>query len=136
MRYPAYLLIGWTLLASAPAAAADAKGSELFSGAAPLQGRLYTQSEDMPTAVTRCANCHAHADSASVPYSNAPRLTQQWLEQDRKRRGGPRSHYDVASFCTLLRTGVGPDRILINVEMPRYSISDADCAALWSYLTG
>lgn len=100
-----------------------------------LQGRLYTQSEDLPTTAVRCSNCHSHATSTSVPYSNAPRLTREWLQEDRRRRGGPRSHYDLASFCSLLRTGIGPDRIVINIQMPRYALSDGDCRSLWLFLT-
>jgi hypothetical protein len=118
------------------AGAANAtRGGQLFAGAAELQGRLYTQSEDLPTTAVRCSNCHSHASSASVPYSSAPRLTREWLQEDRRRRGGPRSHYDLAGFCSLLRTGIGPDRIVINIQMPRYALSDDDCRSLWVFLT-
>ena len=111
------------------------RGGQLFTGAAPLQGRLYTQSEDLPTSVVRCSNCHSHASTATVPYSNAPRLSREWLQEDRRRRGGPRSHYDLAHFCSLLRTGIGPDYIVINIQMPRYALSDDDCRSLWEFLT-
>ncbi len=36
----------------------------------------------------------------------------------------------------MLRDGVDPAYVLLNVEMPRYRISDGDCAALWHFLTG
>ena len=111
------------------------RGGGLFTGTSPLQGRLYTQSEDLPAAAVRCANCHSHASSPSVPYSNAPRLTREWLQEDRRRHGGPRSHYDLAGFCSLLRTGIGPDRIVINIQMPRYALGDEDCRSLWVFLT-
>lgn len=111
------------------------RGAQLFAGGAPLQGRLYTQSEDLPAAAARCANCHSHGSSATVPYSNAPRLTREWLQENRRRRGGPRSHYDLAGFCALLRTGIGPEHIVINIQMPRYALSDEDCRSLWVFLT-
>ena len=136
--------LAWlTLLFICPAARSDdsletadvIRGAQLFAGAVPLQGRLYTQSEDLPTAAVRCANCHSHGGSADVSYSNAPRLTREWLQEDRKRRGGPKSHYDLGGFCSLLRTGIAPDRIVINIQMPRYALSDNDCRSLWVLLT-
>jgi hypothetical protein len=36
----------------------------------------------------------------------------------------------------LLRRGVDPAFVMISVEMPRYTIDDADCKALWRYVTG
>src|SRR5215475_6648317 len=110
-------------------------GSRLFLGLAPLHGRLYTQSDELPSDVARCANCHAYGDSTPVPYSNAPRLNAQWLLANQRRRGGPKSHYDGQRFCSLLRTGVDPVYIVINVEMPRYELTDEECNSLWTFLT-
>jgi len=121
----------WADVSSLPASAGD----KLFTGATALHGRLYTQSDEMPSGVVRCANCHSHGRSEVVAYSNAPRLTREWLVEDRRRRGGPKSHYDVKQFCSLLRTGVGPDHIVINVEMPRYVLTDEECSSLWTFLT-
>jgi hypothetical protein len=117
------------------ASAVASQGDKLFSGATALHGRLYTQSDEMPSAVVRCANCHSHGRSEAVAYTNAPRLTREWLVEDRRRRGGPKSHYDTQKFCALLRTGVGPDHIVINVEMPRYVLTDEECGSLWAFLT-
>ncbi len=134
---------------SAQAAAADAspassasaheayvRGQALFSGTIDLRGRMYTHVADMPPTVVRCANCHAVANGADVPSSLAPRLTHDLLVRRRARRGGPPSNYDRNRFCTLLRRGVDPAFMLISVEMPRYTIDDSDCRALWQYLTG
>lgn len=111
-------------------------GSRLFHGFAPLHGRLYTQSDELPNGAARCANCHAYANSTPVPYSSAPRLSAQWLIVNRPRRGGPKSYYNQERFCSLLRTGVDPAYIVINVEMPRYELTDEECNALWVFLTG
>lgn len=134
----ATLLLALCLVPCAWADASSSAGSpgeKLFTGATALHGRLYTQSDEMPSAVVRCANCHSHGGSDPVAYSNAPRLTRGWLVEDRRRRGGPKSHYDMKQFCSLLRTGVGPDHIVINVEMPRYVLTDEECSSLWVFLT-
>jgi hypothetical protein len=111
-------------------------GQGLFAGAVDLQGRIYTHRVALPPAVVRCANCHAVADGPDVPRSLAPRLTHDLLLRPQARRGGPASVYDRERFCTLLRKGVDPAFVLISVEMPRYTIDDAGCRALWRYLTG
>jgi hypothetical protein len=111
------------------------RGQGLFSGEIDLEGRIATHLVDLPPAVVRCANCHAAADGPSVPRSLAPRLTRDLLLEPHPRRGGPASRYDPQSFCTLLRRGIDPAWVLISVEMPRYALDDASCAALWRYVT-
>ncbi len=113
----------------------NARGQALFSGTVDLHGRIYTHVDDMPPEVVRCSNCHAVAEGPEVPRSAAPRLTPNLLLLPRARRGGPPSHYGRESFCALLRKGVDPAFVMISVQMPRYSIADADCRALWRYLT-
>ncbi len=123
---------------AAPAAAAHEaylRGQALFSGTIDLHGRIYTHVADMPPMVVRCSNCHAVADGPDVPRSLAPRLTHDLLLRPRARRGGPPSNYDREGFCTLLRRGVDPAFVLISVEMPRYTIDDENCRALWRYVT-
>jgi len=112
------------------------RGQSLFVGTIDLQGRIYTHTADLPPAVVRCSNCHAVADGADVPRSLAPRLTRNLLVLPHARRGGPPSNYSRAGFCTLLRSGVDPAFVMISVEMPRYTIDETDCGALWRYLTG
>ncbi|AIS98481.1 cytochrome c family protein [Burkholderia thailandensis MSMB59] len=89
---------------------------------------------DLPATVVRCANCHAAGASAAAANSIAPRLTRTWLADLQSRRGGPPSRYDRDAFCALLRTGLDPTYVMINVEMPRYRVSERDCAALWAFL--
>lgn len=111
------------------------RGQALFTGQADLTGRIYTHRVDLPSAVVRCANCHAADDGPDVPRSLAPRLNPDLLIRRQPRRGGPASNYDGQKFCTLLRRGLDPAFVLISVEMPRYTIDDADCLALWRYLS-
>lgn len=110
-------------------------GHDLFTGKADLHGRMSTHPDDLPPEVIRCSNCHAAGTGPDVPRSNAPRLTGDFLLVPRSRRGGPPSRYNPAAFCAVLRKGVDPAYIVINVEMPRYTIDDSQCAAIWSFLT-
>ncbi|WP_404823849.1 hypothetical protein [Burkholderia seminalis] len=133
------LLAAGLVAACAAAATPDpahliGRGRALFVGAAPLTGRLSTHPADLPEGAVRCANCHAAGRSASVLRPIGPRLTGRWLSELQARRGGPPSSYDRADFCALLRTGIDPAYVLINVAMPRYRISDRDCTALWRFL--
>jgi hypothetical protein len=134
----------WFVLAlSASAARADPPparaeflvGQSLFAGGMALRGRIYTHLVDLPPAAVRCANCHALADGPEVPRSLAPRLTHDLLLHPQPRRGGPMSTYDRYAFCKLLRRGIDPASVVISVEMPRYTIDDSDCLALWRYLS-
>jgi cytochrome c553 len=87
---------------------------------------------NLPGLATRCVNCHdanSGAQSAFAPALNAAALTQL-----HSRRGGPPSRYDQSSLCKLLREGVDPAWVQIPRAMPRYNLSDKDCAALWRYL--
>ncbi len=112
------------------------RGKALFSGRIELHGRIYTHVADMPPTVVRCSNCHAVADGPDVPRSLAPRLTHDFLLLPRTRRGGPPSNYSRDGFCTLLRRGIDPAFVMIAVEMPRYTIDDVNCRALWRYVIG
>ncbi|ALX16369.1 hypothetical protein P350_31610 [Burkholderia cepacia JBK9] len=127
-----------TAMSGGRAAAADdvTRGHALFGGEAPLHGRLSTHPDSLPPRVVRCANCHAAGAGPAVPNSLAPRLTPDGLTALRARRGGPPTRYDRDAFCALLRTGLDPAYVLINVAMPRYTLSERDCTALWRYLNG
>jgi hypothetical protein len=111
-------------------------GQALFDGAAPLRARLASHPAELPAAVVRCANCHAAGSGPAVPNSIAPRLSRGWLVEWQSRRGGPPSRYDRDAFCTLLRDGLDPAYVLINVQMPRYRVDARDCTALWQFLSG
>jgi hypothetical protein len=121
------------------------RGQALFSGAAELQGRVVGHQVDLPAAAVACINCHgdaaserpllasAEAAASGVAPRFAPPLTAQHLAQARPRRGGPPSQYEAASLCRLLREGLDPATVLIPLTMPRYRITDAQCADLWQF---
>jgi hypothetical protein len=125
--------------AGAPAGSdAAARGRSLFDGAAALHGTIAGHARELPPPGARCINCHgAGAQPAAQPAAAfGPALTRGQLTQALPRRGGPPSHYDEATFCRLLRTGVDPAYVLITRSMPRYALPDEDCRALWAYLAG
>ncbi len=110
------------------------EGRRLFDGSSPAAARLAGHDEALPPVATRCANCHADVDRTGQA-SFAPALTASRLLDTRVRRGGPASAYDEASFCRVLRDGIGPDDVMINETMPRYAFTRDQCATLWRYLT-
>ncbi len=118
------------------------------SGSEALRGRLAGHAEDLPLAATRCVNCHVApelpaqapttaqaASAAGASNRFGPVLSARSLANAFARRGGPVSVYDAAALCKLLREGIDPAWIMINQGMPRYSVTDAQCAHLWTYLT-
>lgn len=92
----------------------------------------------LPAGAVRCANCH-DAAGRRVPRERGaaeagPPLIREQLVSARSRRGGPVSRFDEQSFCRLLRTGIDPADIVVRRGMPLYTLSDADCAGLWTLL--
>ena len=110
-----------------------ALGGRLFNGEPALTARLAGDPTLLPSAASRCSNCHQNADPNTTSFG--PVLTSTSLLNDLKRRGGPPSHYDLKSFCALLRTGLDPAHILIARTMPRYELDEDSCRALWKYVT-
>lgn len=107
-------------------------GYQIFSGQRALVAHLRDDSRTLPDIAVRCINCHGHADNAT---SFAPPLTSRYLLSDTRRRGGPPSRYDLSSFCRVLNVGVDPTGIVLKKAMPQYTLSDTECAALWSFVT-
>lgn len=132
-------------------AAADPgeRGRGLFDGGTPLAAQIVGQGLALPVQASRCINCHSAGPAADDARGQAasgagrrlaakigPALDRESLQRDRPRRGGPPSHYDAASMCRLLRTGIDPVSVIVDRNMPRYEIGTADCDALWAYLVG
>lgn len=122
------------------------RGAQLFQGRAPLIGRLVGHDDPLPSEVAQCKNCHAlesepppkpakAAATEALTETVGPKLGPSSLTRPAKRRGGPASEYTSDAFCRLLRDGVDPAEIMIPQLMPRYTLTDAECNALWSYLT-
>ena len=120
---------------SDPAAARlRARGEAIFMGRQPVSGRIRGHESDLPAEVVACRQCHTGV-APDGGASAAPRLDRALLLQPLQRRGGPPSVYDAASFCKVLRTGIDPAFVLIDRIMPTYRLADAECTALWQYVT-
>jgi hypothetical protein len=135
----AALALSSAMLQGAWAQGDGALGAQLFDGRAALPAQLAGRDLALPVAASRCANCHRRdgpMTAAPASPSFGPPLTATSLRERQPRRGGPASNYDSASFCRLLRTGIDPAFVLIDERMPRYTATDAQCAALWVYLGG
>lgn len=126
-------LLSVVAIAACDADADRALGADLFEGRAALVARLVGHTEALPAPTVRCANCHAVSGSAPAGYG--PTLSAAHLTDPQPRRGGPASRYDQGAFCRLLRTGIDPAHVQVPAGMPRYELSDAQCAALWAYLS-
>lgn len=124
------------------------RGQRLFEGQVALTARLAGHAQPLPAQASRCVNCHgvaadagaaaraaANLGAGAVPARRAPLLDRASLVQSQPRRGGPPSAYDSRALCQLLRSGVDPAQVLLPAVMPRYDVSDAQCADLWTYLT-
>lgn len=107
---------------------------------------MVAHTDPLPQQAVRCVNCHrpesgptgsvAATDSAALATDKfAPALGPRLLTQSVARRGGPPSTYDRNSFCKLLREGVDPAHVMIPQAMPRYTLTDEECEALWLFLT-
>lgn len=110
------------------------QGESLFTGRRPLAGKIRGHQNRLPPEVVVCAHCHLQG-APDAGAAVAPVIDRALLLEQRERRGGPPSAYDLSSFCKLLRTGVDPAYVLTNRVMPIYELSDAACASLWDYLT-
>ena len=131
--------IGWQALTryQTSVAAHDveiAQGRRLYEAAVPIRARLAGHNLDLPSAATRCANCHATAKPIGQA-GFAPALTATLLTESHRRRGGPASRYDAAAFCRAVRDGLDPNSVMIDEVMPRYDMSQEQCSALWFFLT-
>lgn len=143
--------------------AAQARGRALFGGQTDLRGRLAGHELPLPVLATRCANCHESSLTAGrtqplglgtvpAPTPSAPQgaprgswtsalaqapplLRAQDLITQRSRRGGPPSAYDTQRLCLLLRSGRDAADVLVSTTMPRYEVTDAQCADLWAFLS-
>jgi hypothetical protein len=123
-------------------------GKALFHGTVPLKARMVGHDTDLPATAVRCSNCHsrqpapaAAANSAAPSAVSGPspqdtfgsQLSRASLLESRPRRGGPRSRYDEASFCRVLREGIDPASVMISQTMPRYRVTPQECHQLWTF---
>ncbi|MDN4055775.1 hypothetical protein QPK32_22160 [Massilia sp. YIM B02763] len=115
---------------------ATVRGERLFDGREPLTGRLAGHTAGLPPALGTCLACHGNAASSSLLEArSAPALGCTVLLRIRERRGEPPFAYDPDKFCRTLRTGINPNDVVLQRTMPRFDIEQAQCDALWAYLT-
>ena len=107
------------------------RGQRIYEGREGIKAKIAGHGEWLLPASSKCINCH----SGQRPSASAPPLTRSWLTEVRPRRGGPAFAYDLSSFCKTLRVGIDPEYVMLNRTMPRFDISNHQCAALWAYLT-
>lgn len=134
---PSRLLLITSLLLTTPIMAQSPlreHGQRLYSGQLPLTAHIAGHSQPIAPALARCAGCH-NARTSALEQDRAPRLTPAHLMSALSRRGGPHSAYDRASFCAVLRTGVDPAFVVVRKAMPRFTVTDVECEALWRYIT-
>jgi mono/diheme cytochrome c family protein len=125
----------------------------LLAGAAPLTqaadeatGRALYEGR-MPLSAPACVDCHRPSGMGNfegglvVPPITGPMLFNA-LDTDtahffaRSKRFRVRPAYDDASLARLLRTGIAPDGVTMQPEMPRYAIGKAELRELTAYLRG
>jgi cytochrome c553 len=150
----ALLLAVWVMLAlplrpakadtaPAPTAARPFKvgdaalGRRLFLGRIPLAASLRGEAASLPSAASRCINCHSVPGTVTAPRPGFARVQDgaPALSAIASRRGGPAFGYDAASLCQTLRTGIDPQQVWLARAMPLFNLKPAQCAALWAYLT-
>jgi hypothetical protein len=133
IRLAAFITLGVTLMAN-QSAVSGARGDMLFHGREALSGRIRGHDDDLPSEALRCSNCH-EAKSGKSAGVIAPHIDRALLLESRQRRRGPPSHYDAASFCKMLRTGVDPVFVVVAREMPVFNLDEGQCNSLWMFLT-
>jgi hypothetical protein len=112
------------------------RGRALFHGELRLTARMVGHDDALPQEAVRCRNCHSKQPGAGDAAQDfAPLLNARTLQAALPRRGGPPSKYGVKALCRVLREGIDPAHVVIQQAMPRYSVSDGECEALWNYLT-
>lgn len=116
------------------------QGRALFTGAEALAATPSTGGPVLPTAASRCSNCHSAPGTAGAAQavgadSFGPMLNSARLLNAQPRRGGPPSRYDAPALCRLLRQGIDPAGVMLAAAMPRYAVNDVQCRALWTLLT-
>jgi len=113
------------------------RGKELFWDGSnqfgTMNARLAHQPDLLPVLAIKCANCHTQVGTGELNQSRT--LSKERLLSHIPRRGAPASRFDQTTFCKLLGTGIDPAWVIIDQAMPRYELSDAQCADLWLYLT-
>lgn len=138
-QLPAQVLAPAAAQVLAPATAqvqAAERGKRIFHGLDTVPATVQQHGTTLPAHASKCINCHS-ADTPAGEWTGNPQyLSATTLSLKFARRGGPAYRYDRPTFCNTIRTGVDPAAIVLESKMPRYRMSETQCADLWLYLTG
>lgn len=110
------------------------RGKRIFHGLDAVQGAVQQQGTALPVHASKCINCHSAHTPTGAWAGNSQYLSATTLSLKVSRRGGPAYVYDQPAFCRTVRSGVDPAGIVLEAKMPRYQLSDAQCADLWFFL--
>lgn len=119
-----------------------AAGERLFHGVDRVALAPGNLASALPPQFSACSACHSALPPAqgalarNLETKQAPPLNRSSLLHSRARRGGPPFAFDRTTFCATVQSGVDPQAIIMRKTMPRFVLSDAQCSALWAYLTG
>ena len=131
------LVLSTSALDAFPTAAQE-QGRRLFFGLDELQGTIQNDGIRLPPEYIKCIKCHSAPAQISNSFPNKLSgsliLSSETLLEKKVRRGGPAFKYSVATFCNTLRSGSDPTGIILEFGMPRFSISDRQCGALWIFI--
>lgn len=112
----------------------DASGEAIYHRAEGVVPRI--GGEVLAARAARCANCHGEQGEGRMEGTlTAAPLNRGGLTGSQSRRGGPASSYSRDRFCQSLRTGIDPAGIMFKAAMPRYTLSEESCTALWDFVT-
>jgi hypothetical protein len=111
------------------------RGKRIFHGLDAVQGKVQDNGTALPAQASKCINCHSAQAPGGALAGSAQYLSATTLSRKMSRRGGPAYFYDQPNFCNTVRTGVDPAGIVLEAKMPRYQISDTQCADLWLFLS-
>lgn len=133
------LLLGHQVFAvaasPAPPPPAPERGKRIFHGLDVLQATVQKNGTALPAHASKCINCHSAQTPGGAWPGTSQYLSATTMSRRISRRGGPAYAYDRPTFCHTVRTGVDPAGIVLESKMPRYEMSDAQCADLWFFLS-
>lgn len=110
---------------------APTEGATLYLEGSALDATMLGGRLRVPGQRFACGGCHgADAEGGVEGGEDFPAIGWERLA-DADRPGGP---YDEALFARALRDGIAPGGRTLSQAMPRYAASDAQVAALISYL--
>ena len=111
------------------------RGKQIYLGGETVIGKIDGHISSLPPSLVKCVSCHTFARQSKLEVESAPPLNRSSLLDPHARRGGPGFSYDKTNFCKTVRTGIDPQYVVLSRTMPRFEISEAQCSALWTYLT-